>query len=183
MGSHNRIDWPIEEMTQWYQDGMTLQEIGDRLGRDLRLVHKALKKAGVPMRPRGWNNQQGSRNVSWNGGRTTDKHGYVLIRKPEHPMANSAGYVREHRLVVEEILGRPLTQTEVVHHLNDEPGDNHPDNLMVYETNGRHLAETLKGKCPQWTEEGRDRILESVRRPRKPTGSRGPSESGDGPSQ
>ena len=183
MGMHNRIDWPIAEMTQWYADGMTLQEIGNRLGRDLRLVHKVLKKAGVEMRPRGWCHQQGPRNVSWNGGRTIDKHGYVLLRRPEHPAANNSGYVREHRLVAEETLGRLLKSTEVVHHMNDDPADNRPANLMVYETNALHLADTLKGRVPQWTEEGKARILESVRRPRRRAATPDPSECDDDPSR
>jgi HNH endonuclease len=179
MGMHNRIDWPIEEMTQWYKSGMTLQQIGDRLGRDLRLVHKALKKAGIEMRPRGWSNQSGSRNVSWNGGRTIDKHGYVLLRKPDHPAADRRGYVREHRLVAEQALGRLLKPDEVVHHKNDDPSDNRPENLMVYETNAQHLSETLRGKVPQWTEEGRQRTLEGTRRPRKPVATLDLSASGD----
>lgn len=163
MGSHNRIDWPIDQMTEWYQEGMTLQEIGDRLGRDFRLVHKTLKKHGVPMRPRGWCNQSGDRNVAWKGGRYTDKHGYLLVLKPDHPMANNNGYVREHRLVAEEILGRFLSPEEVVHHKNDDPSDNRPENLMVYATNAEHLSETLKGKIPRWTEEGLARIRDASR--------------------
>ena len=175
MGMHNRIDWPIAEMTQWYKSGMTLQQIGDRLGRDLRLVHKALKKAGVEMRPRGRENQTGDRNPAWKGGRMTDKSGYILLLKPDHPAANNHGYVREHRLVAEQVLGRLLKPAEVVHHKNDDPSDNRPENLMVYETNAQHLAETLEGKCPQWTEEGRDRILEAVRKPRKRVANPDPS--------
>src|SRR4051812_48400969 len=121
MGMHNRIDWPVEEMADWYRDGMSLQQIGDRLGRDFRLVHKVLKKAGVEMRPRGWCNQEGSRNVAWKGGRTTDKSGYSLVLSPGHPMVDSHGYVREHRLVAEKHLGRYLLLEEVVHHKNDDP--------------------------------------------------------------
>lgn len=181
MGMHNKIEWPVEQMTRWYREGLTLQEIGNRMGRDFRLVHKVLKKAGVEMRPRGWCHQQGPRNVSWNGGRTIDKHGYVLVRRPDHPAANNSGYVREHRLVAEQVLGRSLLPTEVVHHVNDDPSDNRPENLMVYETNAQHLAETLKGKVPQWTEAGRDRIREAAQRPRRRAAIPDPSGCGDDP--
>ncbi len=63
-------------------------------------------------------------------------------------------------------LGRYLLPAEVVHH--KKGFDNHPSNLEVYSSNGEHLAETLKGKIPNWTPEGKRRILESVRRPRGP---------------
>src|SRR5262245_38465839 len=60
--------------------------------------------------------QHGARNAGWRGGRTVDKSGYVLLLRPEHPYANRHGYVREHRLVMEQVLGRYLLPTEVVHH-------------------------------------------------------------------
>jgi len=167
----NRIDWPIEQMKNWYQEGLSLKEIGDRLGRDFRLVHKAFRRNGIPTRPPG-HNCQGSSNPAWKGGRVTDKSGYILIHCPDHPYATRQGYVREHRLVAERILGRYLLPSEVVHHENDDPADNRPEKLMVYETNAKHLAETLKGKTPKWTEEGRQRTLEGVRRPRTHAGTR-----------
>jgi HNH endonuclease len=179
MESHNKIDWPIEEMKEWYESGMTLQQIGDRLGRRLQTVGRVLKRAGVQMRPRGWCDQSGPKNRFWRGGRTVDKHGYVLVYRPDHPFANSHGQVREHRLVAEQMLGRYLEPTEVVHHKDDDPSNNDPDNLMVYESNSQHLAETLKGKVPRWTEEGRRRTLEGARRPRRRTASPGPSEFDD----
>ena len=152
----NRIDWPTQDMIRWYKEGMSLREIGSRLDKDLRLVHKHLKKHGVQMRDRGCRSH-GHLNSAWKGGRTVEKHGYVLIHRPDHPEANKHGYVREHRLVAEQALGRLLKRGEVVHHKNDDTSDNRPENLMVYETNALHLAETLKGKTPQWTEEGRRR--------------------------
>lgn len=62
--------------------------------------------------------------------RKTDGFGYVLIYKPEHPNA-SRGFVREHRLVMEDVLGRYLTKEEIVHHINNNPSDNRPENLEV----------------------------------------------------
>lgn len=37
----------------------------------------------------------------------------------------------EHRAIVEWKIGRPLRPSEVVHHINNDPRDNHPDNLVV----------------------------------------------------
>ena len=93
-----------------------------------------------------------------------DKDGYVLIHQPGHPYADRHGYVREHRLVMEQELGRHLSPDEVVHHKNKNKQDNRPENLGLYATNALHLADELKGKVPNWTPEGFARIKG---RPRK----------------
>jgi hypothetical protein len=81
---------------------------------------------------------KGERNGNWNGGRKTMR-GYVYILNPEHPF-NNAGYVLEHRLVMEEFLGRYLTKEEVVHHINEIKNDNRLENLMLFENDGKHTA-------------------------------------------
>lgn len=70
-------------------------------------------------------------NPNWKGGRTITSHGYVLLKRPDHPNADDRGYVYEHRLVAAEKLGRPIRSDEHVHHKNGDKQDNRPENLEV----------------------------------------------------
>jgi hypothetical protein len=49
----------------------------------------------------------------------------------DHPAHNRAGYVRQHRLVMECLLGRLLEPDETVHHRDGNKTNNHPDNLEL----------------------------------------------------
>ena len=70
---------------------------------------------------------------NWKGGRTRHKKGYILVKVPDHPNA-VGGYVFEHRLVMEDTLGRHLLKNENVHHKNGIKDDNSPDNLELWVT-------------------------------------------------
>lgn len=66
--------------------------------------------------------------------------GYIRVLAPEHPAADpTTGYVLEHRLVAERMLGRLLLPTEVVHHRDGDKSNNDPANLEVM-TNPDHTA-------------------------------------------
>lgn len=57
---------------------------------------------------------------------------YDASRDPfSTPRKNFDGYVYEHVLVAEHMLGRKLSDDEVVHHLDGDRGNNHPSNLLV----------------------------------------------------
>lgn len=68
--------------------------------------------------------------TNWKSGRRTTPRGYVYLCKPEHPN-NIYGVVYEHRIVMEEKLGRYLLTNELVHHLNGIKDDNRIENLCV----------------------------------------------------
>lgn len=73
----------------------------------------------------------------WNGG-TRENNGYIQIFSKGHPYKNKSNYVMEHRLVMEEHLGRYLKPEEVVHHINGNKKDNRLENLMLFKNQAEH---------------------------------------------
>lgn len=81
---------------------------------------------------------KGSKNPRWKGGKRVEKDGYILIWKPEHPHSDYHGYVREHRLVVEQKIGRYLQPEEAVHHIDYDKKNNKIENLKLLKNWGEH---------------------------------------------
>lgn len=82
----------------------------------------------------------GSDHYNWKGGIQHHSSGYIMIYMPDHPMAKANhGYVMEHRLVMEESLGRYLTDGEIVHHINENKIDNRLENLELM-TVSEHIS-------------------------------------------
>lgn len=74
--------------------------------------------------------REGCANPNFTGGKYVDDKGYIRVLHPEHPF-NNVGYVYEHRLVMEEFLGRYLQPWETVHHINEIKIDNRLENLFL----------------------------------------------------
>lgn len=79
--------------------------------------------------------QLGRNNHMYKGGAFVTNHtggGYIKELAPNHPHADASGYVLQHRLVMEQMIGRPLKSSERVHHKNGDRQDNRPENLELW---------------------------------------------------
>lgn len=144
-----------------YESGETQKEIANAMGVGIRSVRSSLRRSGTSTEGRKALPME--KNPAWKGGRRVNDDGYVEIRMPEHPYARH-GYVLEHRLLMENKLGRYLLPTEVVHHRNKDKSDNRLRNLRLYRTNAEHLKDELTGHRPKWTPAGYRRMLQAARR-------------------
>jgi hypothetical protein len=76
------------------------------------------------------------------------KNGYVEVYMPEHPRAQKSGYIPEHRLVMEKVLGRLLEPHESVHHKNGRRTDNRPENLELWKRSHPEGVRQRDYHCP-----------------------------------
>lgn len=140
----------------------SLTAIGKAVGAKRSTVLKFLRKHGetreFPLSTRS------EKHWNWKGGRVIDKNGYVLLRQPDHPNRSRHGYVREHRIVMEAMIGRLLLPNEVVHHRNGIKDDNRPENLQLFSENREHLKLDLAGRVPNWTPSGLERMKKGIAR-------------------
>ena len=67
-----------------------------------------------------------------------------MIYSPMHPKANKKGYVYEHRLIMENHIGRFLTDSEVVHHKDSNRSNNTIDNLELLTISEHHRLHGVK---------------------------------------
>jgi transposase-like protein len=126
----------VAEAVRLHKEGWSQVRIGRQLGVSQIVVSRLLLAHGYARFP----HAAGERHGHWKGGRTLTEGGYVLVCvSPDHPMASMRlknGYILEHRLVMAEHLGRPLTRTETVHHIDGVHGHNTIENLQLRQ--GRH---------------------------------------------
>lgn len=71
------------------------------------------------------------KNPMYKGGLVTDSRGYWMILRPDHPNAESDGYIYVHRLVMSNYLGRPLVKGEEIHHKDGNIKNNKISNLQL----------------------------------------------------
>lgn len=123
----------VDKIKSLYKKGLTLREIASRFKCSPTSVKNIMIENNIPRRDaHDREYDRGEKHSRWRGGRSWGAHIYRMVRTPE-------GRKYEHRLVVEEALGRKLKPTEHVHHVDFNPRNNSLDNLTVMDGK-EHLA-------------------------------------------
>lgn len=77
-------------------------------------------------------------------------------------MRHNGRFIDEHRLVMEQYLGRKLKSDEVVHHINGNKRDNRIENLQVM-TLAEHSRMHNRGRKNKITEETRRKLSKALK--------------------
>lgn len=149
----------VEKAITLYESGLTAQKVADTLGVPIGVIHSRFRSAGYHRRKLR-RDQRAENNPNWRDGRRIS-NGYVKVLTPDHPRADSSGYVFEHIIVAEKMIGRFLVwkglrhpESEVVHHKDHDKKNNHPDNLQVMtslEHRQHHLERRSNPKTRNFT--------------------------------
>lgn len=114
---------------------MTTREMAKYLNMSQVQVAAKLRESEIKKDP---SKSKKIRRVIKEGDRKSTNDGYWTVYYPNHPNATKSGWVLEHRYIMSQRIGRPLTNKEVVHHINEDRKDNRIENLQLEASAGLH---------------------------------------------
>ena len=133
----NKIHIDINLISSLYfNERMSCKEIANKFNVSDITIQNKLRENGFKLRTNSEAHkglQVAQNNPNWKGGRRLDSQGYPLIR------IGINRYEREHRVIAERNMGRPLKPNETIHHKNRKRLDNAPSNIAVLASQSEHM--------------------------------------------
>ena len=154
----------------YWNKNMSQKDICEKLGIASGYMSRLFKRYNIPKRKMGYwlpdrvkpiYEIKIGENIHSVTGKQTNSNGYVLLRIKSHPKSSRDGLIMEHRVVMEQKLGRYLKDSEIVHHKNEIKNDNRIENLEVMER-GKHTR--LHHLGSKRSKEFKTRMVKSARK-------------------
>lgn len=137
---------PEDFQEKWTDLSLLISDLCILYGVSGRVVDRWKKELGLPRRVVGL--QDKSKHMDWKRGVSQRPDEYRMIWMPDHPYACQNGYIREHRYVMEQHIGRYLLPEEVVHHIDGNRTNNDISNLELFANNPEHIHQTTHFELP-----------------------------------
>lgn len=126
------IDFNELELIDLYiNKQMSIRQIADFYNINHGTVSKKLKDMNIEIRPFNYSSYYNNRKKH-NVLKYIDSSGYYML-------VIEGEFIREHRYIMEQHLGRKLVDDEIVHHIDLCRLNNDIDNLFLFETNQYHI--------------------------------------------
>ena len=153
IGRHKNLNIDKQKLIQLYCEAKkTAKEIAEMYGCSTGNIYSWMKSYQIDRRSlseavklRRRNSR--FKNPDWEPTKAK-REGYIVVYKPDHPNADKSGRIFEHRLVMSQIIGRPLESGEYVHHINGIRDDNRPKNLELISLTNNTLRDRFCKDCP-----------------------------------
>jgi len=124
----DKLEKKIISICELYKDGMSLRQIAAIHKVSHESIRQILKNHGIITKRE---YKLGLPNATPIGKRRTSG-GYIEVYMgKDYPGANMLGWIREHRLVIQNHIGRPLMMWEIVHHKDRNKSNNSLENLEL----------------------------------------------------